>query len=263
MPDRHLPRTGWTRKVQARQGASAAPGASSPSPSIPRGDSRAWQHTRIPGHIPPCSGQPLRLHRPPASLQSRIQGGLSPLHPTLFFQAPYWHPHTLLQELPGTVLLERGTGLAAALGDGKVATIHWETGERDRTRRCHQLTGLPRGIHGASSRGEGLRVPTPSLQPSSPKLRPVLAAFCPRHESPQALGKGNTEFSKPQGQRLPASSRLLICSSICFCRCHLRGRGAGRWELESGARSNPCCPAAAPSAPAPAGPASTAAPPGP
>lgn len=91
----------------------------------------------------------------------------------------------------------------------------------------------------------------------------MLADFCPRRGSLEVLGKGKTEFSKPQGQRLPGNSRLLICSSICCHRCHLRGREEGRWEPGSGARSNPCSPAAAPSAPRAAGPASAAAPPGP
>lgn len=91
----------------------------------------------------------------------------------------------------------------------------------------------------------------------------MLADFCPRRGSLEVLGKGKSEFSKPQGQRLPGNSRLLICSSICCHRCHLCGREEGRWELGSGARSNPCSPAAAPSAPRAAGPASAAAPPGP
>lgn len=220
--------------------------ASGPSLPIPPGDSQIRQHTHNPS---------TRLSLLGAASQAASAPSFTSKQLTRWLFSP---------SRPGTVLPERGTGLDAALGDGKVAAIHWGMGKRERARHCHQLTGWPRGIYRTSSQREGLRVLTsPLLQPSSPRPRLVLAACCPRHEPPRALGKGKTEFSKPQGQCLPASSRLLICSSICFCWCHLRCRGAGRWELETGARSNPCSPAAAPSASAPAGPASTAAPPGP
>lgn len=89
------------------------------------------------------------------------------------------------------MLLEGGMGLAAAMGGGKVAVIHRGTGEQDRARHCHQLTGLPGGMHGAGSQGEGLRVLEPTAEASAGCLLPL------DMNPPWAFGKGNTEFSKP------------------------------------------------------------------
>lgn len=57
------------------------------------------------------------------------------------------------------MLLGRGTGLPLLRAKEKWPRSTF--GERDKARPCHQLTGLPKGLHGAGSQGEALRVLTP------------------------------------------------------------------------------------------------------
>lgn len=150
------------------------------------------QNTSSPSPHP--TGSQLRLSSTPRSQDpslppqgSRGQGELSPSHPTWRFQGL----HHLWCTLPAQILSwgERDRAGCCSEG-GKVAVIPWEWGngtEQDTVTHSLELAA-GRGVCES-------RPPAPTL---------VLAHFCPRHDSLEVLGKGKTEFSKPQG--LPGNS---------------------------------------------------------
>lgn len=161
MPDRHLPGPGWTRKVQTQRGASAAREQLSLRPLSPsHGVTAGLGSTRTPAPI---------LLPPRGSSADCIS-------PQLCCKAEekVASPHLILLWLSKVcigipVARRRSARVPCCWREGRPCPCYERRksghdpllGNGTKQGPCHQLTGLPKGLHGAGSQGEALQVLTP------------------------------------------------------------------------------------------------------